>query len=209
MGNAISPSCLQPKTSSYIQLFFYDGTTRILHGKRLAAEIMFEFPDCMICHADSFFIGRPLPLLKFDEQLINGETYFVVPLDSCPPGRPLSASSLVALTSSGSKRAPIINFNTHQPFQYLKDVDGKNLIKVSPEFIIKLMSRKIDNSDEDQLSMLCSTPELKKHYDHLVGSREQLWSPRLETISEAKARSSPWLCIVPERKGGCRREIEG
>ncbi|KAE9462142.1 hypothetical protein C3L33_05934, partial [Rhododendron williamsianum] len=31
-----------------------------------------------------------------------------------------------------------------------------------------------------------STPELKKHYDQLVGSRDQVWSPKLETIAEYK-----------------------
>ncbi|GAA0151742.1 hypothetical protein LIER_10397 [Lithospermum erythrorhizon] len=62
------------------------------------------------------------------------------------------------------------------------------------------MSRGKENT-EDRFSKgnydnLCSTPELKKHYDHLVGSRGQVWSPRLETILESKSRSSPWLCIV-------------
>ncbi|GAA0151743.1 hypothetical protein LIER_10398 [Lithospermum erythrorhizon] len=95
MGNAISPSCLQPQVA-YIKLYCYDETTRILHGKRLVAEVMFEFPDSMVCHADSFFIGCPLPSLTFDEQLINGERYFILPIDSFPPDCPLSASSLVA-----------------------------------------------------------------------------------------------------------------
>ncbi|XP_010269392.1 PREDICTED: uncharacterized protein LOC104606052 [Nelumbo nucifera] len=188
MGNAISitPCChhMGSNSKSTVKVVFWEGTTRILTGKRLAGEIMFEFPDRIICHANSFYIGQPIPALAIDDELMTGETYFVLPIDrfAC---KVLSVSSLAALGSS-HKPAPI-NFGD-QPFEYVKASNGRVLIKVLPEFITKLILRGKEQLDcsSPSHSFLCSTPELQKHYDQLVGSKEQTWSPKLETISEFK-----------------------
>ncbi|XWS73660.1 hypothetical protein CRYUN_Cryun02cG0147800 [Craigia yunnanensis] len=159
---------------------------------------MFEFPDKMVCHADSFFIGHPIPALAIDDDLMPGQTYFVLPLDrfAC---NVLSASSLAALNSS-PKPAPI-NFG-QCPFEYVKGSNGRVLIKVVPEFITRLINHrsKEEGIGSSGNSFLCSTPELKKHYDMLVGSKEQVWSPKLETISEYKIRFSPCRFIGLEWK---------
>ncbi|XP_022728740.1 uncharacterized protein LOC111284291 [Durio zibethinus] len=189
MGNSISP-CFQRNPRSLVKLIFWEGNTRILTGKHMAGEVMFEFPDRMVCHADSFFIGHPIPALAIDDYLMPGQTYFVLPLDrfAC---NVFSASSLAALNSS-PKPAPI-NFG-QCPFEYIKGSNGRVLIKVMPEFITRLISH--GSKEEGSIgspgnSFLCSTPELKKHYEMLVGSKEQVWSPKLETISEYKIRFSP------------------
>ncbi|XP_011015139.1 PREDICTED: uncharacterized protein LOC105118795, partial [Populus euphratica] len=188
MGNAVSPCFHQSSRASFVKLIFWEGTTRILTGssKHIAGEIMFENPDMMICHADSFFIGHPVPSLAIDDELMPGQTYFVLPLDRFA-FNVLSASSLAAFSAS-PKRTPI-NFG-ESPFQYIKGADGRVLIKVVPEFIARLVNK---GGDQDQTgssgptnSFLCSTPELKKHYEQLVGSKEQTWSPKLDTISEYK-----------------------
>ncbi|XVE59889.1 hypothetical protein DITRI_Ditri05aG0083400 [Diplodiscus trichospermus] len=159
---------------------------------------MFEFPDRMVCPADSFFIGHPIPALGINDDLMPGQTYFVLPLDrfSC---NVLSASSLAALNSS-PKPAPI-NFG-ECPFEYIQGTNGRVLIKVVPEFITRLINQR---SKEEGIgspgnSFLCSTPELKKHYEVLVGSKDQVWSPKLETISEYKIRFSPCRFIGLEWK---------
>ncbi|KAG5253959.1 hypothetical protein OIU78_018800 [Salix suchowensis] len=202
MGNAVSPCFQQGSRSSSVKLIFWEGTTRILTGrtKHIAGEIMFENPDMMICHADSFFIGHPVPSLAIDDELVPGQTYFVLPLDRFA-FKVLSASSLAAFSSS-PKRTPI-NFG-ESPFQYIKGADGRVLIKVAPEFIARLVNK---GGDQDQAgstgptdSFLCSTPELKKHYEQLVGSKEQTWSPKLDTISEYKIRYSPCRFIGLEWK---------
>ncbi|KAG6792982.1 hypothetical protein POTOM_002149 [Populus tomentosa] len=202
MGNAVSPCFHQSSRASFVKLIFWEGTTRILTGssKHIAGEIMFENPDMMICHADSFFIGHPVPSLAIDDELMPGQTYFVLPLDRFA-FNVLSASSLAAFSSS-PKRTPI-NFG-ESPFQYIKGADGRVLIKVVPEFITRLVNK---GGDQDQTgsaappnSFLCSTPELKKHYEQLVGSKEQTWSPKLDTISEYKIRYSPCRFIGLEWK---------
>nr|XP_009763730.1 PREDICTED: uncharacterized protein LOC104215586 [Nicotiana sylvestris] len=208
MGNTIfSPCCYSicPSRSLMVNLFFHDGTTRMVTGKRLAGELMFEFPDCMVCHADSFYIGNPIPSLNIDDKLKNGDTYFVFPLDYFSSSNVLSASSLASL-GSNPRRVPVSFKNPI--FQYIKAENGRLLIKVSPEFIIKLLTRGNEDVSQDNIATtspsdgkyLCSTPELKKHYEQLVGPKGQVWSPKLETISEYKIRYSPCRFIGLEWK---------
>ncbi|XP_028805287.1 uncharacterized protein LOC114760187 [Neltuma alba] len=221
MGNAIVTPCFvqqnptsSSSSSSSIKLVFNDGPARFLRGKHVAGEIMFEFPDKMVCHADSFFMGMPVPALALDDELMPGQTYFVLPIDgfAC---KVLSPSWLAALGSSSSSSScpsnktsksssspcPIKFGENPSPFECIKGSNGRALIKVKPEFITRLMNghdddgRETDhgngNSDDSNYSFLCSTPELKKHYDQLVKSKDQVWSPKLETISEYKVRLSP------------------
>lgn len=207
MGNIVITPCFQPNTkssssSSQVKLIFWEGTSRSIKGKHIAGEIMFEFPDKMVCHADSFFIGHPIPALAIDDELVPGQTYFVLPIDlfACDT---LSASTLAALGSCPNKSP--IKFGACT-FQYLKGSNGRVLIKVMPEFITNLIKgdHKENNSTNGgspcSNSFLCSTPELQKHYEQLVRSKDQVWSPKLETISEYKVRFSPCRFIGLEWK---------
>ncbi|KAL8055567.1 hypothetical protein ABFS82_04G064500 [Erythranthe guttata] len=213
MGNTIITACFRPEYSptSAVKLISYGGATRILTGKHLAGEIMFESPDSIVCHADSFFIGQTIPSLAIGDELLRGQTYFLLPLD-CFTHTVLSASSLAALASGGGQnknRARPVSFKGC-PFEYMKGSDGRVQIKVIPEFIMGLISHKEINNGGDQESdcvnngspsnFLCSTPELQKHYNQLVGSKDQTWSPKLETITENKIRFSPCRFIGLERK---------
>ncbi|EYU46202.1 hypothetical protein MIMGU_mgv1a018001mg, partial [Erythranthe guttata] len=176
-------------------LISYGGATRILTGKHLAGEIMFESPDSIVCHADSFFIGQTIPSLAIGDELLRGQTYFLLPLD--------------CFTHTNKNRARPVSFKGC-PFEYMKGSDGRVQIKVIPEFIMGLISHKEINNGGDQESdcvnngspsnFLCSTPELQKHYNQLVGSKDQTWSPKLETITENKIRFSPCRFIGLERK---------
>ncbi|KAB2080552.1 hypothetical protein ERO13_A05G071400v2 [Gossypium hirsutum] len=206
MGNSVAP-CFQPNqssrssSSSSVKLIFWEGNTRTLAGNHIAGEVMFEFPDMMVCHADSFFIGHPIPALSMDDRLMPGQTYFVLPLDrfAC---KVLSASSLAALNSKSSPKPTPINFGAC-PFEHVKGANGRVLIKVVPEFITSLIVKSKEEDSEigsSGNSFLCSTPELKKHYQNLVGSKQQDWSPKLETISEYKIRFSPCRFIGLEWK---------
>ncbi|KAL2535845.1 hypothetical protein Fot_17236 [Forsythia ovata] len=201
MGNAIAQCCKSESSGSSVKLIFNDGVTRTLTGKRVAGEIMFEFPDHMVCHAESFFIGQPIPALAIDDELITAQTYFVLPIDYFP-SNVISASTLATL-GNRPKQAPM-SFKG-SPFEYLKGSNGRVSIRVLPEFFIKLITGGNENGGEysdsqSADSFLCSTPELKKHYNQLVGSKDQVWSPKLETISEYKIRYSPCRFIGLEWK---------
>lgn len=200
MGNVVMTPCFQHNTnsSSSVKLIFWEGTTRSLKGKHIAGEIMFEFPDMMVCHADSFFIGHPIPALSIDDELMPGQTYFVIPIDlfAC---HTLSASSIAAFGSCPNNKSPI-KFGAC-PFEYLKGSNGRVLIKVTPQFIIRLISGDHKENGAANSSFLCSTPELQKQYEQLVKSKDQVWSPKLETISEYKVRFSPCRFIGLEVPG--------
>ncbi|KAK7386981.1 hypothetical protein VNO78_27404 [Psophocarpus tetragonolobus] len=207
MGNAAIISCFQQKKSllSSSKIIFWDGTMRYLKGKHIAGEIMFEFPDKVICHADSLFIGHPIPALALEDELMLGEAYFVLPMNSftCET---LSLSSLLSLGSNPNK----IKFG-ECPFEYLKGSNGRVLIKVKPKFIIRLITRGkrpcCPGNHENYYNFLCSTPELKKHYQILVKPKDRVWSPKLETISEYKVRFSPCRFIGLEWKEKEKAEI--
>ncbi|KAI3797842.1 hypothetical protein L1987_33106 [Smallanthus sonchifolius] len=203
MGNAMAACCLTSE-SSFVKVIYWEGNTRTLTGKRwIAGEIMIEFPDSMVCNADCFFIGHPIPALTIDDQLKPGQTYFVLPLDIFS-SKTLSASSISALVGHTPKRTAI-NFK-ECPFEYLKGSNGRVLIKVSPEFMARILTRRGGQENESisgdaTKGFLCSTPELKKVYEQLVGSKDQTWSPKLETISEHnKIRYSPYRLIGLEWK---------
>lgn len=232
MGNTLtlSPCCGQitssrnASTALMVKLIFYGGETRILmtsgdqERKKIAGEIMLEFPDHMVCHADSFFIGRPIPALSIHDELIAGQTYFILPLDcfvsstSTTSSQVLSVSSLASLGSragGGKPAVPVINNFRECPLQYVKSsLDGRILIKVMPEFMIKLIMNNNRNllgqKENENGMMICSTPELKKHYEQLVGCTKVQgnWSPKLETISEYKISYSPCRFLGFERKLG-------
>lgn len=170
---------------------------------------MFEFPDTMVCHADSFFIGHPIPSLSLDDDLNPGQAYFVLPVNSFSSCKTLSVSSLLSLGSHHQNgKNSNFKFGESCPFEYLKDASGRVLIKVMPEFITRLINGGNKGGggggccsvDSGNNNFLCSTPELKKHYQQLVRSKDQVWMPKLETISEYKARFSPGRFIGLERK---------
>ncbi|KAL7584805.1 hypothetical protein Lser_V15G41951 [Lactuca serriola] len=183
---------------SFPKVIYWEGNTKTLTRKRpvVAGEIMFEFPESMVCDADRFFIGHTIPALSIDDQLKPGKTYFVLPLDIFST-EILSASSISAFVSHTPKLINPAHLK-ECPLEYIKGSNGRVLIKVKPEFMARhLTSRGEGHDDDDQTnkgiggnnssrSCLCSTPELKKEYEQLVRSKDQTWSPNLETISEAK-----------------------
>ncbi|XP_039136700.1 uncharacterized protein LOC120274022 [Dioscorea cayenensis subsp. rotundata] len=194
MGNA----CILPSSRGPTKLIFWGGNIAYLKEKHLAGELLFQYPDHLVCHADSFFIGHPLPVLSISDELRSHETYFIIPID-CFRCQTLTAASLAVLASS-NKGSPI-NFSKCV-FEYVKGENGRMLIKVPPELLMRVFvgdSRKSDTDDFENDS-LCSTPELRRHYEQLVGPRDRPWSPKLETISESKIRFSPVKLLGLERK---------
>ncbi|GMG99999.1 hypothetical protein Nepgr_001839 [Nepenthes gracilis] len=204
MGNALTHRCCKPPHKTNVKLVFCEGTTRTLTAKKIAGELMEEYPDCTVLHADSFFVGRRIPALAAEEELVLGQTYFVIPNHSLPCNSVLSISLLNALMipTPGRPARPAV-FGDLVPFEHIKGENGRLLIKVVPEFIMRLLTKGEDltrDGDAGNMSpLICSTPELKRQYDQLVRTKEQVWSPKLETISEQKIRFLPGRFIRLER----------
>ncbi|XP_076956502.1 uncharacterized protein LOC143631712 [Bidens hawaiensis] len=205
MGNSIVTCCLtSDDQGSSVKVIYWEGNITTLTGKKwIAGEIMIEHPDCMVCDANSFFIGHRIPALTIDDPLKPGRTYFVLPLNIFS-SKTVSASWISALVGYKSTRLGPVNIK-ECPFEHIKGTNGTALIKISSEFMERILTRRGGHDVEENESIsdgfLCSTPELKKVYQQLVGSKDQTWSPKLETISEHnKIRYSPYRLIGLQRK---------
>ncbi|XP_072997527.1 uncharacterized protein [Typha latifolia] len=203
MGNTIGlppiPCLGATAHGTAIKLVFWGGPTELLPAPRLAGEVMFEYPDRVVCRADSFYIGLPVPVMSMDDPLLKGHTYFLLPVDRFPCHLALTVASLALLSPATTKKtppAPSLVGSGRSPFEYVKWEDGRTRIRVLPEFIAEVMRGgeeeggrgSYGGSNDNKNNNLCSTPELRKQYEQLVVSRERAWSPRLETIEESKRR---------------------
>ncbi|XP_066395448.1 uncharacterized protein [Miscanthus floridulus] len=193
--------CVRPARRD-ARLVVWGGGTRGAEPGRAAGEVMAEHAGHVVCRADGFRVGRPAPVLGVGDRLEPGRTYLVVPVDRLPCGGGdgvVTAASLAVLSSSSHSRgsgggkaaAPSLALaaGRKSPFEYAKDGDGRTVIRVAEEFIVKAVAGDGGGDDCCGSAALCSTPELRKHYEQLVGAtRGRPWSPRLDTIKERKGR---------------------
>ncbi|OEL30964.1 hypothetical protein BAE44_0008019 [Dichanthelium oligosanthes] len=190
------------------RLVLWGGEARAAEPGRAAGEVMMEHAGRVVCRADGFRIGRPVPVLAIEDRLEAGRTYLVVPVERLPCGGGdgvVTAASLAALSHGGGKgggaggrssSAPTTSLagGARSPFEYVKDGDGRTVIRVTEEFIVRAVmgggnGKARGGGNADGCGALCSTPELRKHYEQLVGAaRGRAWSPRLDTIKERKGR---------------------
>ncbi|KAG8085431.1 hypothetical protein GUJ93_ZPchr0010g9305 [Zizania palustris] len=203
--NGLSPCLCSPavhgEEAGGARLVFWGGATSQLtaaggrssssSSSATAGDVMAELPDRLVCAADSFFIGLPIPALPPGEQLLAGQTYFVLPAARFSCQKALTAASLASLSPAPGKVS--LAGGASSPFEYVKGDDGMALIRVLPEFIEKAITCGGAAGEGEAASpdaaQLCSTPELRKHYMQLVGARQQRpWSPGLDTISETGKR---------------------
>uniref|UniRef100_A0ACD5WVP9 Uncharacterized protein n=1 Tax=Avena sativa TaxID=4498 RepID=A0ACD5WVP9_AVESA len=196
-------------------LVLWGGEARAAKHGRHAGQVMLDFAGTVVCRADGFYIGRPAPVLAIEDRLVAGATYLVLPVDRLPQGYDaVTAASLAALSYDRASPAGSIAGGPKSPFEYVKGDDGRTVIKVTPEFIVKAITARPgscgggggeaeaggDGEDGACGGALCSTPELRKHYEQLVGAgRGRPYSPRLDTIKERKGRRLMPLSVSPGR----------
>uniref|UniRef100_A0ACD5XG99 Uncharacterized protein n=1 Tax=Avena sativa TaxID=4498 RepID=A0ACD5XG99_AVESA len=225
MGNGLSPCVSMPETApAEARLVYWGGRTKVLPVDDVdeedssvgrcgvsttAGDVVAELLPVgghVVCPADSFFVGLPIPVTQPEERLLPGRTYFVLPAARFPTSdgkAPVLTAATLASLSAGHKKRVSLAGPGACPFEYIKGgQDGAApLIRVLPEFIEKVItcdggndgagagsrsrkSSKCDAAGTASATVLCSTPELRRHYAQLVGARSRPWSPRLETISE-------------------------
>jgi hypothetical protein len=194
------------------RLVLWGGEFRSARHGKLAGQVMLEVAGTVVCRADAFYLGRPAPVLAIEDRLLGGGTYLVLPVDRLPQGYDaVTAASLAALSydraagggAGGGSSSPSIAGGPRSPFEYVKGDDGRTVIKVTPEFLIGSVTASASRAAKDDgggaacAGALCSTPELRKHYEQLVGAaRGRAWSPRLDTIKERKGRRGLALAAV-------------
>ncbi|CAM0885081.1 unnamed protein product [Alopecurus aequalis] len=228
MGNGLSPCVSMPATAPLTsRVVYWGGLIRVLpineeeeedsEGRcglsTTAGDVTAELLPSgghVVCPADSFFVGLPIPVSPPGERLLPGRTYFVLPAArfSMSDGKtPVLTAATMASLSPGNKKRPSLASPGECPFEYVKGgEDGAaSLIRVLPAFIEKVITCDGVRSASSHgrhgtgskcgvagvasaATELCSTPELKRHYAQLVGARSRAWSPKLETISEHSKR---------------------
>ncbi|EEC75280.1 hypothetical protein OsI_11615 [Oryza sativa Indica Group] len=155
-----------------VRLVLWGGEVRAARHGKMAGQVMLDFTDSVVCRADGGGAG------------------------------------------AGAAGATSIAGGAKSPFEYVKGDDGRTVIKVTPEFIVRSITSSrpigacaaagdevVEGGGGGGGAQLCSTPELRKHYEQLVGAaRCRAWSPRLETIKERKgARRIVVAAVSPGR----------
>jgi len=190
------------------RLVLWGGESRAARHGKLAGQVMLDFAGTVVCRADGFYLGRPAPVLAIEDRLVAGTTYLVLPVERLPQGYDaLTAASLAALSydRAAGGGSSCIAGGPKSPFEFVKGGDGRTVIKVTPEFLIGAVTSKAGSTSKEprggeDAGALCSTPELRKHYEQLVGAaRGRAWSPRLDTIKERKGRIRGLGAVSPGR----------
>ncbi|XP_068661252.1 uncharacterized protein [Aristolochia californica] len=219
MGNHFS--CVHQVSSDpsgrTVKLIKSDGLVKIYNRPVNAAELMLEFPKHLICHSDSFLIGKKIPALSEKDELKLGHKYFLLPkhffqsvLSFVTIASFASAPSTSSLPNdaASSKKAFLKKAATCKPFEVHKTPSGTLQIRVSDEFIAQLMEEGRLGEEEEKSEgsdvlkgKVCTTPQLQKDYTQLVGCRRSIqWKPKLETISEKERKRLGAFGIKKRRK---------
>ncbi|KAI4966176.1 hypothetical protein ZWY2020_042143 [Hordeum vulgare] len=126
----------------------------------------------------------------------RGTTYLVLPVDRLPQGYDaVTAASLAALSYDKAGPAGSIAGDPG-PVRVRQGRRRPEGDQGHPGFLVKAVTARPGCESGAEVDgegacggALCSTPELRKHYEQLVGSgRGRAWSPRLDTIKERKGR---------------------
>ncbi|XP_042499243.1 uncharacterized protein LOC122077373 [Macadamia integrifolia] len=201
-GHQLKPEeSVEKDSSSSIKLIKLDGLVKIYHQPIHASQLMLEFPKHLVCHSESFYIGQKIPALSEEDELQPGHKYFLLPkhffqsvlsfvtIASFAASSPSSSSS----NSYSSKQAFLKRAAAAascQPFDIKRTPSGSLQIRVSDEFISKLMEEGKTKEEgihrNETKGGVCNTPQLQKDYEQLVGYRQ--WKPKLETIRESERR---------------------
>ncbi|KQK11582.1 uncharacterized protein LOC100821494 [Brachypodium distachyon] len=163
MGNGLSPCTHMPATATMpvaARLVYWGGQTRLLPvtddeddngscsssftARDVAAELVAEH---IVCAAESFFVGLPIPVVAPAERLLPGRAYFVLPAARFSAATRLTAATLASLAPPGTKKktknavAVRIAGPGQCPFEYVKGAEdgAAPLIRVLPEFIEKVI----------------------------------------------------------------------
>lgn len=197
LGHAAQLSSNHPekrkRESDVVKVIKSDGVVDIYRKPIKASELMHQFPDHLVCHSHSFFIGRKIPPVSPQHKLQLGHTYFVLPVHFFQ-----TVLSFVTMASSfSSLNTKEFILGTCQVFEIRKAPSGGLQVRVSDEFVSKLIrqEKQLHNNPQQEQhggmiqysqTTICTTTELQKDYTQLVSYRQ--WKPKLETIKESKKK---------------------
>ncbi|KAI0513469.1 hypothetical protein KFK09_009491 [Dendrobium nobile] len=166
-----------PPKSSSVKVIGLDGRVIVYNRPVKAEELMKEHACHLVCRSDSFFIGQKLSALSAAEELQMGESYFVLPSQFFQ-----SVLSFVTIASSIAKIGGRGGGGSFKPFDIHKTENGKLQIRISEE-VEEMIGEEEEEIKKD--GVLCTTTDMVKEYEKIVGSNAQRWRPKLEMIAES------------------------
>ncbi|XP_042047647.1 uncharacterized protein LOC121793675 [Salvia splendens] len=170
------PRCFH-RSAAVIRLVKSDGMVAIYDRPVTASELMEEFPKHMVCRSDCFYIGQVTPALSHHDRLLPGHNYFLLPANFFQSA--LSFATFLRCRTATAGRPP---------FELEKTAAGGLRVKVTEEMIVQRQKEMEAEAEvARRIVRVCTTPQLCKDYEMLVGRRLQ-WKPKLDTISEQKGR---------------------
>lgn len=160
-------------SSAVIRLVKSDGGVTIYERPIRAWELMEEFPKHMVCRSDAFYIGQITPALSHHDRLQPGHNYFLLPVNFFQSALSFATFLRCRYVVAG-----------RPPFELEKTPAGGLRVKVTEEMIIQHQKEmELEAEAARKMIRVCTTPQLRKDYELLVGRRLQ-WKPKLDTISE-------------------------
>ncbi|KAK4402550.1 hypothetical protein Sango_0995700 [Sesamum angolense] len=116
------------------------------------------------------------PLSLHHDRLQPGHNYFLLPANFFQSA--LSFTTFIRCRSA---------FAGRPPFEVEKTPSGSLRIKVTDEMIVQHQEEEeVEAAAAQKMIRVCSTPQLRKEYEQLVGRRHH-WKPKLDTIAEKKS----------------------
>ncbi|KAL0920061.1 hypothetical protein M5K25_009168 [Dendrobium thyrsiflorum] len=167
-----------PPKSSSVKVIGLDGRVMVYNQGVKAEELMKEHASHLVCRSDSVFIGQKLSALSAADELEMGESYFILPSQFFQ-----SVLSFVTIASSIAK----IGGGGVGSFRHLdihKTDNGKLQIRISEE-VDQMIEEEEEEEEIRKDGVLCTTEDMVKEYEKIVGSNAQRWRPKLEVIAES------------------------
>ncbi|KAG6426669.1 hypothetical protein SASPL_110896 [Salvia splendens] len=165
------------RSAAVIRLVKSDGMVAIYDTPVTASELMEEFPKHMVCRSDCFYIGQVTPALSHHDRLLPGHNYFLLPANFFQSALSFATFLRCRTAAAGPP-----------PFELEKTAAGGLRVKVTEEMIVQRQKEMEAEAEvARRIVRVCTTPQLRKDYEMLVGRRLQ-WKPKLDSISEQKSR---------------------
>eukprot|EP01018_Ginkgo_biloba_P027364 Gb_05765 [translate_table: standard] len=175
MGNYRSCACRNTNSGKVIA---FNG--RILEFQKpiKAAELMLENPQHFVCHSNALQTGHRIAALSADEELEQGNTYLLLPMDKLRSV--VSPSDMAALALRSESSLVKVSSNS------------KVMAKIFPVLFGDIWQLPIDRKDGIATGELCKQQEAVKMAEFVVPKL------RLDDVPHQQ------LGFVNERPSGCR-----
>eukprot|EP01018_Ginkgo_biloba_P027365 Gb_05766 [translate_table: standard] len=175
MGNYRSCAC---RNTNSLKVIAFNG--RILEFQKpiKAVELMLENPQHFVCHANALQTGHRIAALSADEELEQGNTYLLLPMDKLRSVVSPSDMAALALRSVSSRMKVSSN--------------SKVMAKIFPVLFGDIWQLPVDRKDGIATGELCK--QRRNLSRRQIASHRRLWMT--PTLFESSTAVDDWLSVA-------------